>query len=118
MDFFVENKWFFMVGTEILFWVFTIAFGLIRYLFGRDRLSLVALALLFVNELCLVLLAVLDYRETGEIAAFQIATIAFIIYVLASIGGCFGVTGSLPAHLGLSGCKCVRNARTSTSISS
>jgi hypothetical protein len=83
MDFFVENKWFFMVGTEILFWVFTIAFGLIRYLFGRDRLSLVALALLFVNELCLVLLAVLDYRETGEIAAFQIATIAFILYVLA-----------------------------------
>lgn len=82
MDFFVENKWFFMVGTEVLFWTFTIAFGLIRYLLGRERLSLVALALLCVNELCLVLLAVLDYVQSGEIAAFQIATIAFILYVL------------------------------------
>ena len=77
MDFFVENKWFVMVGIEVLFWVLAIAFGLVRYLFGRERLSLRVLALLVVNESFLVLLAVLDYRRSAEIA-----TVLFMIYVL------------------------------------
>lgn len=82
MEFFVEYKWFFMVTVEVLFWIFAIAFGLIRYLFGRERLSLVFLALLVINYSLLVPLAVLDYLQSREIELFQAATIAFIIYVL------------------------------------
>ncbi len=82
MDFFVENKWLFMIIVEVLFWAFAIAFGLIRYLLGRERLSLVVLALLVVNYSLLVPLAILDYIQSGEIETFQVATIAFIIYVL------------------------------------
>lgn len=82
MDFFVEYKWFLMVAVEVLFWVFAIAFGLIRYLFGRDRLSLIPLALLVIDYSLLVPLAILDYIRSGEIETFQIVTIAFIIYVV------------------------------------
>lgn len=82
MDVFVEYKWFVMVAVEVLFWVFAIAFGLTRYLFGRERLSLFVLALLIINYSLLVPIAILDYLQSREIELFQAATIAFIIYVL------------------------------------
>jgi hypothetical protein len=82
VDFFVEYKWFVMVAVEVLFWVLAIAFGLIRYLFGRERLSLVVLALLVINYSLLVPIAILDYLQSRDIELFQIATVAFIIYVL------------------------------------
>lgn len=82
MDFFIEYKWLFMVIIEVLFWVLAVAFGLTRYLLGRERLSQIILVLLVVNYSLLVPLAVLDYMQTREIATFQIATIVFIIYVL------------------------------------
>ncbi len=82
MDFFVEYKWFVMVAVEVFFWVLAIAFGLIRYLFGRERLSLAVLALLIINYSLLVPIAILDYLQSRDIELFQIATIAFIIYVL------------------------------------
>ena len=42
----LENKWLFLIGAEVSFWVLTGAFLVLRYWFGSDRGSLVLLALI------------------------------------------------------------------------
>lgn len=84
IDLLVEYKWWFLIGTEVLFWLFAIVFVLLRYWFERKRLSRVFLGLILVEEvvaeLFILALGVLDLRESGQISTFQIVSVAALIY--------------------------------------
>lgn len=81
-DLLLENKWLFLIGAEVSFWVLTGAFLVLRYWFGSDRGSLVLLALIVLDNLFILALGVLDYLSTGEFAAYQLVIAAVLIYGL------------------------------------
>jgi hypothetical protein len=78
----LENKWFFLIGAEVSFWVLSGAFLVLRYWFGSDRGSLVLLGLIVLDNLFILALGVLDYLSTGEFAVYQIAIAAVLVYGL------------------------------------
>lgn len=80
MNFLVEYQWEIFIAIEIVSLLTIILFGVVRYLFSRKKLSL-SFLLLFILLLVLEgLLALVIYRETGEISTFQIIIIVFIVY--------------------------------------
>jgi hypothetical protein len=78
----LENKWLFLIGAEVSFWVLSGAFLVLRYWFGSDRGSLVLLALIVVDNVFILALGALDYLRTGEFAAYQIVIAAVLVYGL------------------------------------
>ncbi len=78
----LENKWLFLIGAEVSFWVLSGAFLVLRYWFGSDRGSLVLLGLIVLDNLFILALGVLDYLSTGEFAVYQIAIAGVLIYGL------------------------------------
>ena len=55
----------------------------LRYWAGLDRISLVFLALIVVDNLVILGLGVLDYLYTGEFATYQFAIAAVLLYGVA-----------------------------------
>lgn len=82
MEFVLDNKWVFLVGAEVSFWVLSGAFLLLRYLFDLGRASVVVLALIILDNLFIAGLGVLDYLRTGEFATYQLIALAIIVYGL------------------------------------
>jgi hypothetical protein len=82
MDFILDNKWFFLITAEIIFWICAIAFLLLRYWFKLERLSMFIFVIFIVNDLWIAFLAFMDYRRTGEFSVFQIVILIFIVYAL------------------------------------
>jgi hypothetical protein len=80
----LENKWLFLIGAEVSFWVLSGAFLVLRYWFGSDRGSLALLALIVLDNLFILALGVLDYLSTGEFAMYQIVIAAVLVYGLTS----------------------------------
>lgn len=78
----LENKWGFLIGAEVSFWVLSVVFLVLRYWFGSDRGSLVLLALIVIDNLFILALGVLDYLSTGVFAAYQLVIAAVLIYGL------------------------------------
>ena len=78
----LENKWWFLIGAEVSFWVLSGAFLVLRYWFGSDRGSLVLLALIVLDNLFILALGILDYLSTGEFATYQLVIAAVLIYGL------------------------------------
>lgn len=81
-DLLLENKWWFLIGAEVSFWVLSGAFLVLRYWFDSDRGSLVLLALIVLDNLFILALGVLDYLSTGEFASYQLVIAAVLIYGL------------------------------------
>lgn len=80
MNFLIQYQWEIFILAEVLSLISLILFGVIRYLFNKQRLSTIFLMTflgLFVVEGAL---ALLIYQATGEISMFQIVIIIFILY--------------------------------------
>ena len=80
MTFLIQHQWEIFIAAEILSFISLILFGFIRYFFNKRNLSLVFLLSflgLFIVEGAL---ALLIYRETGEISMFQVVILIFILY--------------------------------------
>ena len=84
-DLLVEHKWFLVICGEVLFWVLTVVFVILRYWLRLEKVSLVFLVLVVTNELFAAGLAILDYARTGVVGEFQIVMAAFIVYA-ATVG--------------------------------
>jgi hypothetical protein len=82
MEFVLDNKWFFLVGAEVTFWVLSVAFLAMRYLFDLNRASVVVLALIILDNALIAGLGFLDFRRTGEFSAYQLVAAAIVVYGL------------------------------------
>jgi len=80
MDFLMDYKWVLLVGAETTFWLLSVAFLVLRYLAGLDRLSIVFLILIVVDNLVILGLGVLDYLFTGQFEAYQITILIVLLY--------------------------------------
>ena len=80
MDLLMEHKWVLLVGAEASFWLLSGLFLVLRYWVGLDRLSMVLLALILVDNLVILGLGLLDYLYTGVFATYQFAIIAVLLY--------------------------------------
>jgi hypothetical protein len=80
MDLLMEYKWAMLVGAEISFWVLSGVFLVLRYWAGLDRVSVVFLILIVMDNLVILGLGVLDYLSTGEFATYQFAIAAVLLY--------------------------------------
>lgn len=80
MSFIVEFQWEIFITIEILSVIALLLFGVVRYVLHKKKVSvLFILAFLFFLVLE-AFLALLIYKETGEISTFQIVIFLFIIY--------------------------------------
>ncbi|PTM58833.1 hypothetical protein [Desmospora activa] len=82
MSLLAEYKWYILIAAEVLFWVFSISFVIVRYWFQLHRLSLIFLILFIVNDLFILSLAILDYMQTGEFSNYQLIIAIILIYAL------------------------------------
>lgn len=80
MDLVLNYQWEIFILVEVLSLVSILLFGVVRYIFSKQNLSMFFL-LLFLGLLILeAALAIFIYRETGEITTFQIIITIFILY--------------------------------------
>lgn len=80
MDLILTYQWEIFIAAEVLSLAALLLFGIVRYLFNKRRRSLLFLLVFLVLLMLEALLAILIYRETGEISTFQIIITIFMIY--------------------------------------
>ncbi|MBP1971398.1 hypothetical protein J2Z83_003537 [Virgibacillus natechei] len=80
MDLILTYQWEIFVAAEVLSLIALLLFGVVRYLLGKQRQSLLFLLAFLVLLMLEALLAILIYWETGEISTFQIIITIFVIY--------------------------------------
>ncbi|PWA13235.1 hypothetical protein DCC39_01960 [Pueribacillus theae] len=80
MDFILSLQWELFIAAEVLSMGALVLFGIVRYLMNRKKLSLLFIVAFLVFLVLEALLAVVVYRETGEISTFQIVITIFVIY--------------------------------------
>lgn len=80
MQFLVEYSWNLFIGLEIVALIFLLVFMGVRYLFSLRKVSNVFLSLFILMMVLEGLLAFLVFKETGEVATFQIVIVIFLVY--------------------------------------
>jgi hypothetical protein len=80
LDFILDNKWAFLILAEIVFWVSTLSFLVVRYWFNLKKLSVAFFILFIVNDLWIATMGYFDYLRTGEFSAYQIIILIVIAY--------------------------------------
>lgn len=80
MDFIQLYQWHIFIFLEVSSWAFLLGFLLLRYAFDKLQLSRVFLALFLSFIMLEAVLALIIYRQTGQIDTFQIVIMIFIIY--------------------------------------
>jgi hypothetical protein len=80
VDFVLDNKWAFLILAEVIFWVSTLSFLIVRYWFNLKRLSTAFFVLFIVNDLWIATMGYFDYLRTGEFSAYQIIILIVIAY--------------------------------------
>jgi hypothetical protein len=80
MGFLMDHKWILLVGAETTFWLLSVVFLVLRYWAGFDRVSIVFLVLIVVDNLVIMGLGVLDYLLTGQFEAYQITIVVVLLY--------------------------------------
>ncbi|MGN8647276.1 hypothetical protein ACTNEO_14830 [Gracilibacillus sp. HCP3S3_G5_1] len=80
MNFIVQYQWEIFIVAEILSLACLLLFGVVRYLFGKRKQSIIFLFLFLFLLILEAGLAFLIYNETGEISTFQIVITIFVIY--------------------------------------
>lgn len=79
MDFIESYQWDIFMTLEIASWLCLLAFGILRYMLDKRRMSLMFL-ISFVTLIAFEeLLALLIYQKTGIIASFQIIILIFVV---------------------------------------
>ena len=79
MNFLLDYQWEIFILAEILSIVSLLLFGVVRYLFRKRKMSLLFLFLFLVLLILEAALALVIYRETGEISTFQIVIMIFVV---------------------------------------
>ncbi|WP_026907188.1 hypothetical protein [Paucisalibacillus globulus] len=80
MDFLVEYQWELFIFAEVMSLVALLLFGVVRYFFGKRKLSFIFIFLFLLLLLMEAVLALVIYQETSEISTFQIVIIVFLVY--------------------------------------
>jgi hypothetical protein len=80
MDFVLDNKWAFLILAEVVFWVSTLSFLVVRYWFNLKRVSVTFFVLFIVNDLWIATMGYFDFLKTGEFSAYQIIILIVIAY--------------------------------------
>ena len=78
----MELKWMLLIAMEAFAWIATLGFVVLRYWFGRERASIVALVAMIVDTFGILLLGVVDWIRTGRLSAYQIVIAALLVYAL------------------------------------
>lgn len=78
----MELKWILLIALEALAWLFTVGFVVLRYWFGLERASIVALVAMIVDTFGIVALGIVYWIRTGEITMYQFAIAGLIVYAL------------------------------------
>lgn|SRR5699024_895983 len=73
-------QWEIFVTMEVLSILALLLFGFVRYVMNKRKLSLIFIVAFLGLLILEALLAILIYRETGEISTFQIVIFIFVIY--------------------------------------
>jgi hypothetical protein len=82
MNTIVEYQWGIFITIEILSVVSLLLFGVLRYFFGKTKLSLTFIFLFLALLVVEAGLALYIFKETGEISTFQIIVAIFVIYAV------------------------------------
>lgn len=83
-EFVQRYLWELFIITEIIFWLCIILFLLIRYVLGRQRISVWILPIFILSVVIDIYLGWVDYKVTGEFSIFQFIVVIFIIYAVTS----------------------------------
>lgn len=87
MEFVLAYQWEIFIVLETLSWVLLLLFGIIRYFFDKQRLSLVFILFFIVFIAAEALVGWLIYQQTGEFSNFQMIITIFVVYAVT-----FGVS--------------------------
>jgi len=82
MDFIVEHRWAFLISAEVLFWLLVVAVLVLRYWYRLNKASLITLIILILNDLWIIALGIIDYRQTGQLSIFQFVVAGVILYAV------------------------------------
>lgn len=80
MGLLLNYQWEIFIALEIISVLSLLIFGVIRYFFNKQKLSLLFLLLFIILLILEALLGLLIYQETGEISTFLIIISLFVIY--------------------------------------
>lgn len=80
MEYILTYQWELFILFEVLSWAFLLIFLIMRYAFSREKIGRVFLFLFVLFIVFEALLALVVYKQTGEISTFQIVIIIFVIY--------------------------------------
>ncbi|WP_339226217.1 hypothetical protein NSQ77_11940 [Oceanobacillus sp. FSL K6-2867] len=80
MGLLLNYQWEIFIALEVISGLSLLIFGVVRYFFNKQRLSLLFLLLFIILLILEALLGLLIYRETGEISTFLIIITVFVIY--------------------------------------
>ena len=80
MVFILAHQWEIFIAVEVLSMAALLLFGVVRYLLNKKKLSRLFIIAFLVLLALEALLAMLVYRETGEISTFQIVITVFVLY--------------------------------------
>ncbi|GAB3798408.1 hypothetical protein [Virgibacillus kimchii] len=80
MDELIQYQWEIFITAEVLSLAALILFGVIRYFFGKRRLSLLFLVFFLMLLILEAVFGLLIFQETGEISNFLIIITIFVIY--------------------------------------
>ncbi|WP_089970678.1 hypothetical protein [Lihuaxuella thermophila] len=78
----VEHRWSLLITAEVVFWVSTLAFLILRYVFQLHKISYILLAVTLLNEGWIIALGVMDFQQTGRFSTYLIIIVAILIYAL------------------------------------
>lgn len=87
MQFVLNHQWEIFIVLETLSWVLLLLFGIVRYFFDKQRMSLVFILLFIVFIAAEALVGWLIYQQTGEFSNFQMIITIFVVYAVT-----FGVS--------------------------
>ncbi|MCM3719048.1 hypothetical protein [Fictibacillus phosphorivorans] len=82
MEFILDHKWTFLIIAEVIFWVSTLSFLIVRYWFNLKKLSTVFFVLFILNDLWIATMGYFDYLRTGEFATYQTIITIALVYAL------------------------------------
>lgn len=82
IDFILQYKWLFLILGEIIFWVSLLGFFIVRYAFGLEKLSKYFIFIWLFSDAWLLMLGIMDYRNTGTFDTFQVIIVIFLLYAL------------------------------------
>ncbi|WP_095149349.1 hypothetical protein [Oceanobacillus manasiensis] len=80
IDYIVSFQWEIFILAEIISLICLLLFGVVRYVFNKQKLSLSFLFIFIALIVIEAVIAVTIFMETGEISTFQIVITIFVIY--------------------------------------